>query len=155
MNLEEIVNNISRIQRIEIPESVLNRQFQDNTIACEMAVFDGFLVLTTSNGLEAHLRYHSHNFDHTKDELYITLNVLKVRPLYYAMALPLISTRFPFLHYHKGSDGEKFITCDLARIPGLNRTLMTYKHSLKHITVENIECRPGMLIIGLGRQPTT
>ncbi|HHT9137245.1 MAG TPA: hypothetical protein ACFYEK_08400 [Candidatus Wunengus sp. YC60] len=147
MNLKETIKNIQNIQQIEIPESLINSQCRDHSIDCEVALHNDYVVLRASSGLEAHLCYHSHELDHINGEFSFTMRVLKIKPLYYWMSLPLVNVKYPFLKYSRDSDNERLITCHIDKVPGIGKIMNTYRHNFGKVMVGAIAFQYEKVII--------
>ena len=151
MNIEEMLKDIHNIQRIEVPEQYINKQIKDRGLAFKIAIFDRYFTLNTGNGIEAHLSYHSHRLDSLNEEISIALRVLRVKPFYYGMSLPLLSKRFPFLEYNKDTDKTKYIVCNINKMSGFDEIPALHIHHFRHINIKDIKFEEGKIVIELSR----
>ena len=152
MNIDEIIRNTSGKQQIELTELTINNLLKGNGINHRIAIYDGYFVLKTDNGIEVHLEYNTHEIDLMDNNASLTLRVLRVKPFYYMYSLPLIGKMFPYLQYRKDSDNLKLITCNLNLIPGMRDKLTLYKQYLHNIQVKGVACRDRKIIIELKQQ---
>lgn len=149
MNIEEIIGNTSGARHIELSEAFLNKLISGNGSKHRVVIHEGYFVLNTGNGIEVHLAYHSHCMD---TDISITFKVLQVKPFYYMYGLPMIDKKFPFLAYKKGTYSERFITCTLNQIPGIEGRLRQYRQNIRS---GDVEFRKGRIIITLNRKEDT
>ncbi|HHT9107113.1 MAG TPA: hypothetical protein ACFYEF_00380 [Candidatus Wunengus sp. YC63] len=148
MDLQDLITG--RIQQVEIPESVINKLLHDHGLILTVQVCNGYIALSTDN-FQAGFSYHSHDFNKGVITVNFCLNTIK--PFYYSFGLQLINKKYPYLGYWKDCNGNKFITCHLNRIPGIDGFIENYKPYTKHIDIESVSCGEGKIIVGLRTKP--
>lgn len=144
MDLQDLITG--RIQQVEIPESVINKLLNDHGQNHTVQICNRYIVLSADN-FKAEFSYHSHDFNNGVITVNFCLNTIK--PFYYSFGLQLINKKYPYLGYWKDCNGNKFITCHLDRIPGIDGFVENYKPYIKHIDIESVACIESKIIVGL------